>query len=80
MNTHSNNDYVTKLKNGRKLGYSEYGDTKGKPIFYFHGWPTSRLQAQVNDEIAKKLQIRIISIDRPGIGLSELQKNITLLN
>ena len=80
MNTPFHNSHVIKLKNGRKLGYSEYGDTKGKPTFYFHGWPTSRLQAQVNDQIAKKLHIRIISIDRPGIGLSEFQKNRTLLN
>lgn len=28
------NDYVIKLRDGRELGYAEYGDPKGKPIFY----------------------------------------------
>ena len=74
------NDYVIKLKDGRKLGYSEYGDLKGKPIFYFHGWPTSRLQAQYLDPIAKKLGARIISIDRPGYGLSDHKNDRILLD
>ncbi len=73
-------DHVIKLKDGRKLGYSQYGDPKGKPIFYFHGWPTSRLQAEYLDPIAKKLGARIIAIDRPGYGLSDYKNDRTLLD
>ncbi len=65
---------------GRVLGYAEYGDPKGKPVFVFHGWPSSRLQASAYDGLAKKLQLRIIAPDRPGYGLSEIQKNRTLLD
>jgi pimeloyl-ACP methyl ester carboxylesterase len=68
------------LKDNRKLGYSEYGDQKGKLLFYFHGWPTSRLQAQINETVAKKLHIRIISIDRPGYGLSDFKKDRKLVD
>lgn len=32
-----------KLHDGRMLGYAEYGDPGGTPVFYFHGFPTSRL-------------------------------------
>jgi len=32
-----------KLKDGRMLGYGEYGAPDGKPVFYFHGHPGSRL-------------------------------------
>lgn len=71
---------VVKLFDGRNLGYSEFGDSNGTPLLYFHGWPTSRLQAQSYDDIANKLKIRIISIDRPGYGLSEFQENRTLLD
>jgi len=31
------------LQDGRSLGFAEYGDPDGKPVFYFHGHPSSRL-------------------------------------
>ncbi|MEA1946870.1 MAG: hypothetical protein U9N83_06150 [Thermodesulfobacteriota bacterium] len=30
-------DNILKLPDGRRLGYAEYGDPKGKTIFEFHG-------------------------------------------
>jgi len=38
----NNKGQTIKLKDGRKFGYIEYGDPKGKPVFFFHGWPGSR--------------------------------------
>ena len=29
------------LKDGRRLGYLECGDPKGKPVLCFHGYPGS---------------------------------------
>jgi pimeloyl-ACP methyl ester carboxylesterase len=77
---HSDKSFVIKLKDKRKLGYAEYGDPKGKPIFFFHGWPVSRLSGGIADKTAKKLKIRIISPDRPGYGLSDFKKNRELLD
>ncbi len=74
------NAQTMKLPDGRRLGFSQYGDLKGKPLFYFHGWPASRLSAKIYDKLAKKLHIRIIAPDRPGFGLSDYQKSRTLLN
>jgi len=74
-----NEDNILILSDGRKLGYAEYGDAKGKPIFFFHGWPSSRIQGEILDVSAKKLHARIIAIDRPGYGLSTFKKNRTLL-
>lgn len=68
------------LSDGRTLGYAEYGDLEGKPLFYLHGWPSSRLRPNVYDDIAKKLHIRIISPDRPGYGLSDFKHDRTLLD
>ena len=31
------------LHDGRTLGYAEYGAPEGTPVFYFHGFPSSRL-------------------------------------
>jgi pimeloyl-ACP methyl ester carboxylesterase len=68
------------LQSGRTLGFAQYGDPKGKPLFYFHGWPVSRLSAEIYDSISKKLHIRIIAPDRPGYGLSDFYTERTLLD
>jgi pimeloyl-ACP methyl ester carboxylesterase len=59
------------LSDGRRLGFAEYGDPQGKPVFYFHGWPSSRLEAAMVGPTALQQHIRIIAPDRPGFGLSE---------
>lgn len=59
------------LSDGRRLGYAEYGETVGKPIFLFHGFPGCRLMGRAYDETAKKFGVRLISLDRPGVGLSD---------
>jgi len=58
------------LPDGRQLGYADTGDPGLPPIFYFHGFPGSRLEASF-------LTIpgaRLIGVDRPGYGLSSPQK------
>lgn len=70
---------LIQLSDGRKLAYAEYGDPEGKSIFYFHGWPSSRLSGSETNQAAKKLKVRVISPDRPGFGLSDYQENRTLL-
>ncbi|MEM8863860.1 MAG: alpha/beta hydrolase, partial [Chloroflexota bacterium] len=76
------NDYkqIT-LKDGRKLAYSTYGsEPEGKPIFYHHGWPSSRLEGANYGDAATKLNGRLIAVDRPGIGRSDLKPNRKLLD
>lgn len=63
------------LPDGRRLGYAECGDPKGKPIFEFHGNPSSRLGSILFDEAARRLDIRVIGIDRPGEGHFSLLPN-----
>lgn len=62
---------TVKLDGGRKLGFVELGDPSGPPVFFFHGFPGSRLQPA----ILPVHGIRVISIDRPGYGLSDPQEN-----
>src|SRR3546814_7781630 len=54
------------LPGARKLGYAEGGDREGAPVFYFHGFPGSRLEAT----LLPASGIRLIGVDRPGYGLS----------
>lgn len=72
-------DNIITLSDGRKLCYAEYGDPKGKPLFYLHGWPSSRLRSKINDDQAKSLHVRIISSDRPGYGRSDYKEDRTIL-
>ena len=67
------------LREGRRLGFAEYGDLAGVPVFYFHGWPSSRLEARVATELSARLGLRLIAPDRPGYGLSDFQEKRTML-
>ena len=68
------------LKNKHQLAWNEYGATDGEPVFYFHGTPGSRLEAEVADDIARDLGIRLIAPDRPGYGDSDVQDDFRLLD
>jgi pimeloyl-ACP methyl ester carboxylesterase len=66
------------LRDGRRLGFAEYGDPQGRPLLYFHGFPASRLEAALTDAAAARLGLRVITIDRPGIGLSDFLAGRTI--
>jgi len=80
MESNNKENLTITLKDGRKLGYAEFGDSSGKPVFHFHGYPGSRLEATlIADKIAQK-DVRLISIDRPGMGLSDFKVNRAILD
>jgi len=61
------------LPDGRELAYEEYGDPAGFPVLSFHGGLSSRLDAAPAHEAALAKSVRLVSPDRPGIGLSTYQ-------
>jgi pimeloyl-ACP methyl ester carboxylesterase len=78
----NNTSQTIKLRDGRTLGYAEYGAPQGKPIFYFHGFPSSRIDWPIfdSDAIATRLNARIIAADRPGTGLSDFKSDRQILD
>ncbi len=71
------------LPDGRKLGYAQYGSPTGHPFIFIHGIPDCRLDCcftPSEQAIAKRLDIRWIAIDRPGIGLSSPHPGRTILS
>jgi len=68
------------LLNGATVALSEYGDPNGVPVFFCHGWPSSRTMAALADEAAHELGVRLISPDRPGIRDSQFQPDRRLLD
>ncbi|HKA38736.1 MAG TPA: alpha/beta hydrolase [Burkholderiales bacterium] len=61
------------LRDGRRIGYAEFGAAGGRPVLYCHGFPASRLDGRLGHEAALRLDLRLIAPDRPGYGLSDYQ-------
>jgi pimeloyl-ACP methyl ester carboxylesterase len=59
------------LRDGRKVQLEEYGDPTGAPALWFHGAGSSRLEAWCLDAPARELGLRVLSLDRPGLGGSD---------
>jgi pimeloyl-ACP methyl ester carboxylesterase len=60
-----------RLRDGRCISYLEVGKMDGAPIFHFHGHGSSRLEVLLLAEKAASLGVRLIAMDRPGIGRSD---------
>ena len=73
-------DKRIELTDERLLGYTEFGVPNGKPVFYFHGANSSRLSGRALEPVAIKLNARIISIDRPGLGISQFKPDRQLVD
>ncbi|KAI5463654.1 Alpha/Beta hydrolase protein [Mariannaea sp. PMI_226] len=73
MTTSARDAQIFKLPDGRTLGFAEYGAPDGYPLFYFHGYPSSRLEAGPLESIARRYGFRVLALDRPGFGLSSPQ-------
>ena len=71
---------TVKLSDGRSLSFARFGDPSGKPVFYFHGFPGSRLEPQSNHDAFLKAGIQLLALDRPGIGHSTRKNKRKLLD
>jgi pimeloyl-ACP methyl ester carboxylesterase len=69
-----------RLPSGRRIGYAEYGDPHGPLVFYFHGTPGSRIEAGLIADEATAAGVRLIALERPGIGLSDYQSGRRILD
>jgi len=55
----------------RQLGFAEFGAPQGRAMFWLHGTPGARRQIPVEARLyATEANIRLIGVDRPGIGSS----------
>ncbi|ART69925.1 alpha/beta hydrolase [Mycobacterium dioxanotrophicus] len=55
----------------RQIGFAEFGDPGGRAVFWLHGTPGARRQIPTEARMyAEQNHIRLIGVDRPGIGSS----------
>ena len=59
---------------GRALTYLEVGDPNGPLVIHNHGGPSSRLEACPLADFASKNRLRLICVDRLGMGQSSPQE------
>lgn len=56
---------------GRRLGFAEFGSAQGRAVFWLHGTPGGRRQIPIEARAyAERHHVRLIGLDRPGIGSS----------
>lgn len=80
-------EHLFNLPDGRNLGYAVFGPGYGRPVLYFHGTPSSRLEVQLlrtyhqdPEQHLHEEGLRLIAVDRPGMGLSSFHPGATLLS
>lgn len=64
-------DSQLRLRDGRLLCYRVYGRATGRPVYFFHGFPGSRVQAALVHDQALAAGVALVAFDRPGFGLSD---------
>lgn len=69
-----------RLPDGRILGFAEHGRSSDYPLLFMHGYPSSRLETLGIDEVALRHNIRIITPDRNGFGLSTFDPKRKILD
>jgi len=59
----------------QRLGFCEFGARGGRPVFWMHGTPGAKRQlAPLAKQHAAEHDIRVIGLDRPGVGFSTPQR------
>jgi pimeloyl-ACP methyl ester carboxylesterase len=62
------------------MAYAQYGVADGFPIVNAHGGLACRVEVADADGVAAASRVRLISPDRPGVGLSDPQPGRTVLD
>jgi len=64
----------------RKVAWMQRGNLGGFPVFYAHGNPGSRLELLYLADKASQYGLRLIVMDRPGLGASDYVEDYDLLD
>ena len=73
-------DSSVRLRDGRSMGIASAGREDGFPIIHCHGSGSSRLEVKLLAAAASEAGVRLIGLDRPGIGRSDPKPGSRLLD
>jgi pimeloyl-ACP methyl ester carboxylesterase len=66
--------FRTVTRADRRIAFSEIGDPDGYPVLWCHGGLSSRIDIELAGDGLQGLGVRVITVDRPGIGESDRRK------
>lgn len=70
-------DLYVEMPDGRRVAVDDRGDPDGRPVLFFHGTPDTRVARHPDDRIVADLGIRLVAVDRPGLGASDIDPDAT---
>jgi pimeloyl-ACP methyl ester carboxylesterase len=75
-------DGVTRLPDGRRMAYAEWGPLDAPAVVYCHGFPGSRREIRLSAPIAERhgIRARVVAMNRPGYGESTFRRGRTFLD
>jgi len=68
---HAGQTRIFSLRDGRRLACSDYGLRQGLPLFYLPSHASTRLEGLFFHDSARSAGLRLLALDRPGLGLSD---------
>ena len=71
---------IRQLADGREIAFDAVGPADGVPVFHCHSLFGCRLMPDFAEAAAERCGARLISPDRPGLGLSTLQPGRAVLD
>ena len=76
----NSSENTLQLKDGRLLGYGDYGPRNGKPVVLCHHLLGSRKEKPFDEDLLQELGVRLIVPERPGVGFSSGAEDRSLSN
>ena len=68
------------LPDGRQISVIDQGPEQGTPVIYLHGSPGSNKDHCQHESLYRELGVRLVSVNRPGIGKSSGMEGWTALS
>lgn len=76
--TSSSQPCTVALPNQRQLGIVRYGNPRHPALLFHHGYASSGLAVPECSALMAKLGLQVLAFDRPGVGQSEVDEDLTM--
>jgi hypothetical protein len=76
---YSRDPKLLNLSNGRTIAFDQFGAADGEPVFFLHSGPGSRIAGAAFHNSASRAGVRLLCVDRPGIGATSPMSTLRTL-
>ncbi|SFQ21663.1 alpha/beta fold hydrolase [Hymenobacter arizonensis] len=68
---------TVRLPDGRRLGFTRYGNPAHQVVVFHHGFGSSSLELPPSVALLNRLKLQLLAPDRPGVGESDVYRRLT---